>query len=98
MFIVTVTLTVKPDMLNAFIPLMVQNARSSLDEEPDCIRFDIYQSPTDLCEIFLHEQYTNQAAFDFHLQTPHYNAFDAAVRDMLTDKVVKTYTSLSSDG
>lgn len=91
MFVVCATLYVKPDQLDDFTPLMLTNAAASLADEPGCHRFDVCQGPQNPTEIFLYELYTDAAAFQAHLKTPHFLTFDAAVADMLTDKSVKTY-------
>ena len=94
MYIVTVEFTLEPDQVAAFMPLMVENARASCDREPGCRQFDVCVDPQAPHIVFLYEVYDDRAAFDAHLATAHFKTFDAAVRDMVADKKVRTYTRI----
>ena len=94
MFAVCVSFTVKPDALATFLPLVLGNAHTSLREEAECHRFDVCQDPKHPENIFLYEVYTDEAAFGAHLTSEHFQSFDAAVRDMVAAKDVKTYSLL----
>ncbi|MEM9638291.1 MAG: putative quinol monooxygenase [Pseudomonadota bacterium] len=94
MFAVVVTFQIKPASLQAFMPLMTRNAATSLAEEVGCRQFDIATDPTRPNEILLYELYTDAAAFEAHLATPHFKAFDAATTDMIADKSVTTYAEV----
>ncbi len=93
MFVVTVTFTLKPGTRNAFLPLMVENASTSLSDEPGCRQFDVC-----LCDdpktVFLYEVYDDSAAFDAHLESAHFTSFDAAVADMIDAKIVQQFTEV----
>ncbi|WP_299405816.1 putative quinol monooxygenase [uncultured Roseobacter sp.] len=91
MFAVVVTFSIKTEHLAAFMPLMTENASTSLREEPGCHQFDIATDPARPGEVFLYELYDNAAAFDAHLASAHFKSFDATVADMITEKSVKTY-------
>jgi len=91
MFAVTVTFTLKPGARAEFLPLMAENARTSLDREPGCRQFDVC---TEGDEVFLYEVYDSAVAFDAHLQSAHFKSFDAAVSDMVADKTVRTYAEM----
>lgn len=91
MYIVTVEFIVKPESVQAFMPLMVDNARASRSQERGCRQFDVCVEPAAPNVVFLYEVYDDRGAFDAHLQTAHYKSFDAAVRDMVAAKVVRTY-------
>lgn len=88
MFAVTVTFDIHPDCLDAFMPLMIENARASRNQEPGCQQFDVCQNGT---RIFLYEIYDDAAAFDAHLATDHFKRFNAAVTDMVQHRDLKTY-------
>ncbi|MCT8159440.1 putative quinol monooxygenase [Pseudoruegeria sp. SHC-113] len=90
MFAVTVTFTLKPGQMEAFLPLMLANARTSLEVEPGCLQFDTCRNAGG-DEIFLYEIYTDRAAFDTHLASPHFKAFDAEVADMVAAKQVALF-------
>ena len=96
MFVVTVTFTIAQDQAAAFMPLMVENARASLDGEPGCRRFDVCQDPERPDVVFLYEVYDDAAAFDAHLSMAHYQEFSAATEAMVVGKDVKTYALVAS--
>jgi len=95
-FAVCVTFTLRPDAAQAFLPLMTANAQASLANEPGCTRFDVLTDPARPDEVFLYELYDDSAAFKVHLDSAHFKAFDAAVADMIADKVVRTFTEVRS--
>lgn len=91
MYAVTVLFHVKIDRLADFLPLMMTNAALSLGQEPGCHRFDVCTDSARQDEVFLYELYTDRAAFDAHLNSAHFNQFDAAVSDMICSKHVQTF-------
>ena len=91
MYVVAVEFVVQPARAEAFRTAMVANARTSRDLEPGCRQFDVCVSPDDPATIFLYELYADRAAFDAHLASEHFRAFDAAVRDWVLRKTVRTY-------
>lgn len=90
MYVVTVKLQIKPAYRAVFDPLMREQARASLAEEPGCHRFDICEPEDDGDAIFLYELYEDRSAFDLHLQSEHFRRFDMAVADMVESKSVAT--------
>lgn len=89
MFVVVVDFRIKPERLEEFMPLMLENARLSRDTEPGCRVFDVCADPKERTAVFLYEVYNDRAAFDAHLATPHFKRFDAAVADMVAGKAVR---------
>ena len=94
MFGVTVQFTIDPTKLADFMPLMTENARLSLAREAGCHRFDVCQNPDEVTSIFLYEVYSDRAAFDAHLASEHFQAFNASVAGMVAEKSVKTFELL----
>src|SRR5690349_4403720 len=90
-FVVTVEFVVKPEFVDDFMPAMIENARTSLRNEAGCSQFDVCVLPTDRAQIFLYEIYDDRAAFDVHLASPHFKAFDAKVADWVATKTVRLY-------
>nr|WP_321250672.1 putative quinol monooxygenase [uncultured Ruegeria sp.] len=90
MFVVTVTFTLKSGTRDSFLPLMVENASTSLREEPGCQQFDVCLGG-DPETIFLYEVYDDSEAFSAHLESAHFKSFDAAVADMIATKTVHQY-------
>ena len=91
MHVVTVRFKVKPAHLHDFMELMMQNARDSRNNEADCIQFDVCADSERPGDVFLYELYTDSAAFDLHLGTPHFRLFDEQTRHMIDSKCVTTY-------
>ena len=94
MFVVTVTFVIKPYEMARFMPLMSDNARQSLEDEPGCKHFDVCTSPDRPDEVFLYELYEDEAAFRRHLTLPHYLEFAERTAPFVAEKTVKTYTLL----
>ncbi len=94
MFAVVVTFQIKPEAHTAFMSLMSENARASLTKEPGCHQFDIATDPARPTEVCLYELYSDAKAFDAHLASAHFKAFDTATVDMIAEKSVKTYAEV----
>jgi len=96
MFAVTVTFQIKDKKMAEFVPAMIENARTSLADEEECHRFDVCTDRDRPDEVFLYELYTNRAAFDDHLQSAHFKAFDSAVASLIARKDVRCYEQVAS--
>lgn len=94
MFAVIVTFEIKPEMIEAFLPLMYENAAASLRDEPGCHRFDVCTDPARPGDVFLYELYTDLAAFDAHRDTPHFRTFERGGGPMIAAKDVRTYETV----
>jgi quinol monooxygenase YgiN len=77
-----------------FMPLMLLNAQTSLRDEPGCQQFDVATDSSNADGVFLYEVYTDRAAFDAHLASPHFKVFDAAVAHMIADKIIQTWDTV----
>lgn len=91
MYAVVVTFQIKPAQMRRFLPLMIANAAASRRNEPGCHRFDVCTDPARPQEVFLYELYTDRAAFDAHLSSNHFKAFDQTVAAMIASKTIQTY-------
>ncbi|WP_282047222.1 putative quinol monooxygenase [Roseibium album] len=96
MFAVTVQFQIRDGMFETFMPLMIENAKASLEGEPGCRQFDVCSDPDRPNEVFLYEIYDDAAAFQAHLKTPHFQAFDVQVAPMISEKSVATYAKVRS--
>ena len=97
-FVVTVEFVVEPDHLAAFHAAIIENARASKREEPGCRRFDVCVDPADAARIFLYEVYDDAAAFDAHVASEHFRAFDARVRDWVVRKSARRFDRIEPAG
>ncbi|KGT88709.1 putative quinol monooxygenase [Enterobacter cancerogenus] len=93
MLIVLVKFKVPQEFHAAFKKSVLENARESINER-DCHRFDVGETHRDgemLHEFLLYEEYTDRAAFDFHLSTPHFHLFGKQTEGMVLSKEIQFY-------
>jgi quinol monooxygenase YgiN len=87
-FVILVEFNLKPGCLEPFTAAVRENAALSVRDEPGCRRFDVL-TPRDGSErIVLYEIYDGRAAFDAHLETPHYARFKEATQEMIAGRVM----------
>lgn len=86
MLIHTAHLVCRPEVVDAFQAALARHARTCLEREPGCLRFDVYRETTDTTLFFLSEVYTDQAALDAHRQTEHFLAFRLKTADWVTSR------------
>lgn len=91
MLVVTVTFEARPDHAAAFLGRARRQAADSLAKEEGCHRFDVCTDPNRPERVFLYEIYTDRAAFDLHLASAHFKAFDADAGAMVAAKLVETW-------
>lgn len=96
MFVVCVEFGIADGAMDAFLPLMMEQAKNSLALEPECHHFDVCRDPDGAAKVFLYELYTDKAAFMVHLQSEHFKSFDAAAAPMVASKQVQTWHKLEA--
>jgi (4S)-4-hydroxy-5-phosphonooxypentane-2,3-dione isomerase len=74
------------------MPLVLENARRSVADEPGCRRFDVLMPAERADRVVLFEIYDDENAFDAHRTTDHYIEFKAASRDLLAETVVQRFS------
>lgn len=62
MYVVIVDFRIKPERLEEFMPLMLENARASRETEKGCRVFDVCADTKDRASVFLYEVYDDRAA------------------------------------
>lgn len=82
MFVVHVSVHVKPSDVPAFLHATRANAASSL-LEPGVVRFDIVQDLEDEGRFLLVEVYKDESAAARHKETQHYATWRDSVADMM---------------
>ena len=82
MYIVSVTVHVKPEHVPAFIEAVLDNARNTR-REPGNVRFDVSQAEDDPNRFLLYEVYHAKEDFAAHQRTDHYIRFRDAVADWM---------------
>ena len=91
MFVVTVTFEAKPEHADAFLSRVRRQAADSLTRESGCLRFDVCTDPERPGRVFLYELYASRAAFEAHLESDHFRAFDREVASWLEAKTIETW-------
>ncbi|MFO1281801.1 MAG: putative quinol monooxygenase [Burkholderiales bacterium] len=82
----TAHLRVRPEAVDRFRARLARHARTSLEAEPGCLRFDLHQERDDPALFLLCEEYADAAAFDAHRASPHYLAFREDVKDWVVER------------
>lgn len=96
-FVIVVEFQLKPGCMSQFMPLMLENAAASRGDEPGCRRFDVLTTDADADHILLYEIYDDEAAFEAHLQAPHFIKFRDAVKPLVEQQTVKKYWLENAD-
>ena len=84
MFVVSVTVYVKPANLDQFITATMDNARNTR-KEPGNMRFDVSRAVDDPGRFLLYEVYNSSEDFVKHQQTEHYLRWKNAVADWMRE-------------
>ena len=84
MFIVHVTVQVKPDRVQDFINITTENASNSL-QEPGVVRFDFFQQQDDPTRFVLVEVYRTPDDPAKHKDTAHYQKWRDNVLDLMAE-------------
>jgi autoinducer 2-degrading protein len=98
MFAVCVEFQLREGQSEAFLPLMYGQAENSLSLEEGCVRFDVLINAENPDTVFLYEIYASKDTFATHLESDHFQAFDAATGPMVSNKSVATYDRLFTPG
>ena len=93
-YVVTVTFRIVPGQMEAFMPLMRDNAQTSVRDEPECLQFDICTDTGQPDTVFLYELYDDLAAFEAHQTMPHYLATGPKIADLVADKTLRTFAQV----
>ena len=91
MYVVTVTFRLHAAHADAFLSAIQENARLSVETEPGCRRFDVAVGEDGPETVFLYELYSDRAAFDAHLESEHFKAFDSNAADWIAEKDIRCY-------
>ena len=82
MYVVAVTIHVKPEFVEPFIEATLDNARNTRRESGN-LRFDVLRAEEDPNRFMLYEAYNGKDDFAKHQQTEHYLRWRQAVADWM---------------
>lgn len=95
MYAITVQLKVKPERVDEFLALTLENATSAR-EEPGCLRFDVLRNEKEPDRFFFYEVYRTTLDHKAHQETAHYLRWKDDVADLLAEpRVGARWTNLS---
>ena len=82
MFVLMVGIRVPAQHRAEVLDVLTEDARTSVRDEPGCFRFDLLRDPEKATRFYLYEVYRDKAAFEAHLETPHFGKWKASVESM----------------
>ena len=82
MYVVSVTVNVKPSFVEQFVEATLDNARNTR-QEPGNVRFDVLQAEEEPTRFLLYEAYRGKDDFTAHQQTEHYLRWKQTVADWM---------------
>lgn len=85
MYAVVVKVQIKPENRREFIESMLDDARGSVQNEPDCLLFNVVEDQSDPNCLHLYEVYTSEDAFKRHTQMPHFTGWVETTKDWLAE-------------
>ncbi len=85
MYVILAPVQIKPGHKEEFLEAIIGDAKGSVENEPGCRRFDVIQDAGDENRVWLYEIYDDEAAFEAHLETPHFIKFRDATADIIVD-------------
>ncbi len=83
-YIVHVFIHVKPECIDAFRDVSIENAKQSI-KEPGIARFDVIQQADDPTRFVLVEVYRSESAPANHKQSAHYNVWKDSAEKMMVE-------------
>lgn len=87
-YVISVDFEIKDGMLDQALPLIVENATRSVQDEPGCLQFDVVQANDNPNRLILFEVYKDEAAFQAHTKMAHVADFLAKARPMFAKTVM----------
>ncbi len=97
-YAIIVDFRLKPNTRKLFRRLVDANAVTTLGSEPGCRRFDVLEPLGEDDRVVLYEIYRDRPAFEDHIRTPHFAAFDSAVAGLVASKSVSEYALVCEAG
>jgi quinol monooxygenase YgiN len=73
--VLVVNIRIKADSVEQFMAAVKENGKAARETEPGCRQFDILVDPKDATRVMLYEVYDDEAAFEAHQKTPHFQKY-----------------------
>ena len=94
-FVIFAEIKLKPDCLDAYIPLIKYDAEHALRDEPGCKLFHILlpeESSGDV--VLLYEVYESEEDFKAHQQTPHFTHYFKETESLVEERIIQRLNGL----
>ena len=85
-YVVTVDFGTAPENFDRFKQIMNENAKASVTEETGCREFNVFEDPKVPNHLMLFEVYDDEAAFQQHVNSPHFKHFDEVSKPIITSR------------
>ena len=85
-YVVTVDFGTAPENFDRFKQIMNENAKASVTNEPGCREFNVFEDPKAPNHLMLFEVYDDEAAFQQHVNSPHFKHFDEVSKPIITSR------------
>ncbi len=89
MYVIVAPIQIKEGHKEEFVAGLLEDAKGAVNDEPGCLRFDVIQDAGDPNRVWVYEVYTDEAAFQAHLQAPHFTKFQEASATWKDEDVLK---------
>ena len=94
-FTLVVHLQAKPDQVDQFMEMALENAAATRSTESGCQQFDVLVDPDDRTKIAFYEVYDNKQAFETHLETPHFKKYFENALPLLAERERRFFTRVA---
>ena len=91
MFVLSVDLRIKPENVDRWMKMALENAREAR-KEPGCRQFEVLVDPKDRSKVLLFEIYDDDRAFEAHQATPHFKKYLAEAVPLLASRERQVFT------
>ncbi len=88
MYCIVVKTELYPGKRDEFLPVMLENAKASVEKEAGCFVFDVLQDKEDMNTFYLYEIYASQEALEEHKTMEHYKKSRAIVNELIAKQTV----------
>jgi quinol monooxygenase YgiN len=86
MLVHTAHLVCRADVVEAFKKRLLRHARTTLETEQGCHRFDVHQDRSEPTRFLLIEHYADESALEAHRKAPHYLEFRKDTEDWVVGR------------
>ena len=84
-FVLQVSIHIKPENVDAFMPKILENAAAAR-KEPGCKQFDVVVDPKDRTQLMLYEVYADEKAFEEHQKGAAFKKYIAEAVPLLASR------------